>query len=165
MCIRDRFSAVQREVRAVLLGTTPGRAASGQWSVFSNQWSVGQWGGGAGGDRAGFAARDDEGERPAAQLDIPWQLRPPAPETGEGELSAPTVAPPAAAETRLPIMRVVGQVGAAYIIAEGPEGLYLIDQHAAHERILYEQLLAQWRQRHVASQGLVAPATVYLRCV
>jgi DNA mismatch repair protein MutL len=59
-------------------------------------------------------------------------------------------------------MRVVGQVGAAYIIAEGPEGLYLIDQHAAHERILYEQLLAQWRQRHVASQGLVAPATVYL---
>ena len=32
------FSAVQREVRAVLLGTTPGRAASGQWSVFSNQW-------------------------------------------------------------------------------------------------------------------------------
>ena len=155
------FSAVQREVRAVLLGTTPGRAASGQWSVFSNQWSVGQWGGGAGGDRAGFAARDDEGERPAAQLDIPWQLRPPAPEA-EGDTSAPPVAPPAAAETRLPIMRVVGQVGAAYIIAEGPEGLYLIDQHAAHERILYEQLLAQWRQRHVASQGLVAPATVYL---
>jgi DNA mismatch repair protein MutL len=55
-------------------------------------------------------------------------------------------------------MRVVGQVGAAYIIAEGPEGLYLIDQHAAHERILYEQLLAQWRQRHVAS-GAGGPAS------
>ncbi len=155
------FSAVQREVRAVLLGTTPGRAASGPWAVFSNQWSAGQWGSGAAGGRAGFESRDDDGERPAAQLDIPWQLRPPAPEA-EGDTSAPPVAPPAAAETRLPIMRVVGQVGAAYIIAEGPEGLYLIDQHAAHERILYEQLLAQWRERHVASQGLVAPATVYL---
>ena len=155
------FSAVQREVRAVLLGTTPGRAASGPWAVFSNQWSAGQWGSGAAGGGGGFESGDDDGERPAAQLDIRWQLRPPAPEA-EGDTSAPPVAPPAAAETRLPIMRVVGQVGAAYIIAEGPEGLYLIDQHAAHERILYEQLLAQWRQRHVTSQGLVAPATVYL---
>ncbi len=156
------FSAVQRQVRAVLLGTTPGRAVSSQWSVFSNQWSASGGWRAAGGDRAGFEERDDGGERPAAQLDIPWQLRPPAPETDDGEGGASPVPPPAPAETRLPIMRVVGQVGAAYIIAEGPDGLYLIDQHAAHERILYEQLLAQWRQRHVASQGLVAPATVYL---
>ena len=162
------FSAVQREVRAALLGTTAGRAAGGQWSAVGDGWSTGGGWRSSGGDRPGFAPRDDD-NRPAAQLDIPWQLRGPAPETAEGEpgrADAPgeTSAAPAsfAGGTRLPIMRVVGQVGAAYIIAEGPEGLYLIDQHAAHERVLYEQLLAQWRQRRGVSQGVVAPATGYL---
>jgi len=43
----------------------------------------------------------------------------------------------------LPLLRVVGQIGAVYIIAEGPAGMYLIDQNAAHERVIYEQLVEQ----------------------
>ena len=50
----------------------------------------------------------------------------------------------------LPPLRVLGQAGAAYIIAEGPAGLYLVDQNAAHERLLYQRL------RHDLSNGGLA---------
>lgn len=42
-------------------------------------------------------------------------------------------------ESHTPLLRLVGQVGATYLVAEGPDGLYLIDQHAAHERVLFEK--------------------------
>jgi len=62
----------------------------------------------------------------------------------------------------LPVLRVVGQLANTYIIAEGPNGLYLIDQHAAHERILYDRILAQWAQKEVEVQGLLQPITIEL---
>ena len=46
----------------------------------------------------------------------------------------------------LPLLRIVGQIGAVYMIAEGPAGLYLIDQNAAHERILYDQIHSEMQQ-------------------
>jgi DNA mismatch repair protein MutL len=64
--------------------------------------------------------------------------------------------------TELPVLRVLGQLADTYIIAEGPSGLYLIDQHAAHERILYDRILAQWAQKKVEVQGLLQPITIEL---
>jgi DNA mismatch repair protein MutL len=55
---------------------------------------------------------------------------------------------------RVPILRPIGQVANTYIIAEGPDGLYLIDQHAAHERVLFERLQSQMIDS-VPSQSLL----------
>jgi len=63
---------------------------------------------------------------------------------------------------KLPLLRLVGQVAATYLIAEGPDGLYLIDQHAAHERVLFEQLMAQQSQERVPAQTLLEPVNVVL---
>lgn len=64
--------------------------------------------------------------------------------------------------THLPLLRLVGQVASTYLIAEGPDGLYLIDQHAAHERVLFDQLMAQFDANAIPSQALLEPVVVEL---
>jgi DNA mismatch repair protein MutL len=61
----------------------------------------------------------------------------------------------------VPLLRPIGQVALAYLIAEGPDGLYLIDQHAAHERVLFERFMAQ-RGRKIPAQSLLEPVSVEL---
>jgi DNA mismatch repair protein MutL len=78
---------------------------------------------------------------------------------------APLVAPPQSPEPvakSLPILRVVGQMANTYVIAEGPDGMYLIDQHAAHERVLFEKIRNERSRRAVEVQGLLQPVTVEL---
>ncbi|HEY5981854.1 MAG TPA: DNA mismatch repair endonuclease MutL [Anaerolineales bacterium] len=64
--------------------------------------------------------------------------------------------------THLPLLRLIGQIGATYMVAEGPDGLYLIDQHAAHERVLFEKLLRQHEGKAISSQALLSPVAVTL---
>lgn len=62
----------------------------------------------------------------------------------------------------LPMLRVLGQVQATYIAAEGPDGMYLIDQHAAHERVMFERIKADASASAPQSQSLMEPLTIDL---
>jgi DNA mismatch repair protein MutL len=80
----------------------------------------------------------------------------PAPAVPGSELPAATPA------QTLPVLRVIGQFGSIYIVAEGPDGMYLIDQHAAHERVLYERFWQARQSRQPDVQGLLEPLTLDL---
>ena len=62
----------------------------------------------------------------------------------------------------LPALRPLGQVAGCYILAEGPDGLYIIDQHAAHERVMYEKTLAARAGRTLSTQALLEPQPIDL---
>ncbi len=89
---------------------------------------------------------------------------------GEQRFSSQATAAPDAEEpvqikphpSGVPVMRVLGQVGGTYIIAEGPEGMFMIDQHAAHERVMYEKILGQMQTNAVDRQPLLDPLVVEL---
>ena len=59
-------------------------------------------------------------------------------------------------------LKIIGVVGKLYVILESERGLVLMDQHAAHERVLYEQLLEQMERDQTASQKLLLAETVEL---
>ncbi|MFC1925118.1 DNA mismatch repair endonuclease MutL [Chloroflexota bacterium] len=80
-----------------------------------------------------------------------WRVR-------ENPVTAPLI--PEISPQGMPILRVIGQLANAYIIAEGPDGLYLIDQHAAHERILFEKILAERERSQVEVQPLLEPLSI-----
>lgn len=156
------FSFVQRSVRKALLAYTPVPSVSPQlWgsrSVPSEprtvgiDWSIGHdetVGGGrltVGGEEFGeveeqrsvVSGQSGAGDRPSSVVN------------GQSSFAG------------MPLLRLIGQIGSTYIVAEGPDGLYLIDQHAAHERVLFEKLMAQRENKSIPSQSLLAPEIVTL---
>lgn len=76
-----------------------------------------------------------------------------------GETPSPLF--PSVPSPSLPMLRVLGQIFSTYIICEGPDGLYLVDQHAAHERVLYEKWMSE-RAISTANQILLEPVALDL---
>lgn len=61
-----------------------------------------------------------------------------------------------------PVFKICGQVFNTYIIIEKDGKLLMVDQHAAHERLRYEKLLAQYKERSIITQILLMPEIVSL---
>jgi DNA mismatch repair protein MutL len=59
-------------------------------------------------------------------------------------------------------LRFVAQVRHTYLVCEGPDGLYVLDQHAAAERVNFHRLRSAYRERNVAAQSLLFPLTFEL---
>jgi DNA mismatch repair protein MutL len=157
---RAVFSAVQRAVRSSLTAHMPApiygsRGAEG-WALpnASN-----------GGIEMEFAPSfgGAQSQPPMAFPSSPTQheLWRSAAESSQAQSSGEYIEPlPPAPPRSLPPLRVVGQVGNTYIIAEGPDGLFLVDQHAAHERVLYEKMGSELQRGELPIQPLLQPVTL-----
>ena len=137
---REVFGRLQRAVRRALTqGATVPAASPGLWG----------------------APRTPAAEAPPAAE--PQRPQPPLPRPPLAQrLGTAPAAPSVPMLERLPMLRPVGQVANTYVVAEGPEGMYLIDQHAAHERVLYERFLVAARAASPDAQPLLEPLTLEL---
>ena len=88
--------------------------------------------------------RDEDVDSIWGGAPIPEGSRPDYPAGVVFHSAAPSSAEPEMLfQQALPKLRVFGQAALTFIVAEGPSGLYMIDQHAAHERVLFDQLTAK----------------------
>ena len=91
----------------------------------------------------------------------PSDAKLPVPDT-HGPLFPGGVLPEAESLDALKDLRPLGQIHDSFIIAAGRDGLWIIDQHVAHERILFEQVLAARGRNAVETQGLLLPLVIQL---
>ena len=147
------FRGVQRAVRRALLAHSPVPSVGGNL-----YWQPSQ-------ATQGFGRQVD----PAWNLSHDFQNSPIEPAAADlDNTSPPSARQVVLGGTGVPLLRLVGQIASAYLVAEGPDGLYLIDQHAAHERVLFENLMAIWMDSNQAGEKTSSrriPAQVLLRPV
>lgn len=118
--------------------------------------------------RAALTSADRWGKEISGLVSSPGNAPGSSPELPPDRLLDAPLAPPShpgagapLTSKRLPILRLMGQVAQTYIVAEGEQGLYLIDQHAAHERILLNRFLGSSREKP-GTQLLLDPVALEL---
>ncbi|MEI7644009.1 MAG: DNA mismatch repair endonuclease MutL [Chloroflexales bacterium] len=154
----DRAGVQRRfELRQLGQGTHAPEPPASAWGVGASAWDAGRSRWDVGGEQEEIEAGGRETGTETQRLGVESEA--PAVETDAPNPQPATRNPQPAT---LPPLRVVGQVGLTYIVAEAPEGMYLIDQHAAHERITYERLMAQRAGGAIESQGMLLPLAVSL---
>jgi DNA mismatch repair protein MutL len=110
---------------------------------------------------------------PAPRLDFsapPIEVMPGPPPSGKlsrrldmhGEFPPDAIPAPEMSLSALSDLRPLGQIHESFIIAAGRDGLWIIDQHVAHERILFEQVLKQRAAGRVEMQRLLMPMILQL---
>jgi DNA mismatch repair protein MutL len=122
-----------------------------------------------------LARRTWLGAAGGARAEAPASLRvaegaPPLARPGDWLFAEPRAEPPAAGAPAFPAarpfrfgeLRLLGQLHGTYLLLEAKDGLLLVDQHAAHERVLYESLRSAWREAGVPRQALLVPETLEL---
>ncbi len=108
------------------------------------------------------APRPSEDGREDARGSGGWGM-PAAPVGFAGTTAVPSPAPMAPAATAAPSaadFRILGVIHKLYVLMESREGLVLMDQHAAHERVLFEQMRRAMEQEGVPAQRLLIPLTL-----
>lgn len=89
-----------------------------------------------------------------------WEYTPPEMELNETEVDTKSNATDDQMESRIPRLYPIGQMHGTYIFAQNENGLYIIDQHAAQERLKYEYFREKVGQVHAELQELLVPITL-----
>jgi len=149
------FRAVQRSVRRTLVDRAPiptiAPRPESPWQPVVDQHELGF-------TRSSLQPAESPEPQPTTQSSDRSTTRiPPYPHTIPSAQPSPQPATPTG---ELPLLRVIGQIGSTYIITEAPDGMYLVDQHAAHERVLFEKFMADKAGQHVAVQNLLDPLPI-----